>query len=392
MSSNTDYPKVCVHCGTHFIAKKISTQYCSHKCASHAYKQKKRAEKVAIAKIEVKNHTLPPIIHQEKHNHIKPSDSNLSILKEKEFLSVAEVSQLIGIGYTTTYNYCISGKLKCIKMNRKIFIRRSDIDELFNSTSTYEVTPRVQHSQETNSKGVSKMETPITDFISAKEAGEIFGVTKDAIHARARTQKTPWVLFQKIKLYSRSHLEQLYKDDERCATVTEWQNIEEIMEQYSMTKNGVYSFVSENKIPRKNVNRRNIYSKSHIDKILKSRLGDATILNWYTVEDIYEKYGLKSNYIANFVFVNKIPKRRVNSRGEYSMSHFDKAIKQCNPSTVYLKIEDAAIQFKLSEEKIHTLINQHDIPTTNDGKYIRVQKTELELIINPPKLYIENGN
>ncbi len=32
-----------------------------------------------------------------------------------------EAATLLGVGKTTIYNYCTSGKLKCIKMNRKIF-------------------------------------------------------------------------------------------------------------------------------------------------------------------------------------------------------------------------------------------------------------------------------
>ena len=88
MSSNTEYNKVCAHCGTHFIAKKMSTKHCSHKCASRAYKQNKRAQRVETNNIEFKNSQIPPIFHQETN----PSNQNLSTLKEMEYLSAARLN------------------------------------------------------------------------------------------------------------------------------------------------------------------------------------------------------------------------------------------------------------------------------------------------------------
>ena len=383
MSSNTIYKRVCAWCRTHFKAQKVTTKYCSHKCSSHAYKQKKREERLTTAKNEV----LLPILQQQNTDQYKPSANNLSILKEKEYLSVAETAQLIGVGYTTTYNYCTSGKLKCIKMNRKIFIRRSDIDELFNSAPKYEVASRIIKPK-IQTQTTSEVVVPTTDLITAAEASVLYGVSKDAIHRRANSHKIPWVLYEGKRHYSRKHFSEHYKIADSDFDITQWYYVEEIMEKYSTTKSSVYSLVSDNDVSRKNVKGKSIYLKKEIDALLKSRLGDLKIKTWYTVEDIYRIYGLKPHYIANFVFVNKIPKRRVNNHGEYSKSHFDNAIKSRNPSTVYLSIEDAAKQFKMTPEKIHTLITKHNIPKVKDGKLIRVQKTALDKIINPPKLYI----
>ena len=46
MSSTIKLPKFCNHCGKAFIAQKTTTQFCGHPCASKAYKQRKREEKV----------------------------------------------------------------------------------------------------------------------------------------------------------------------------------------------------------------------------------------------------------------------------------------------------------------------------------------------------------
>ncbi len=388
MSSNTEYPKVCSHCGTTFIAKKLSTQFCSHRCSSLAYKQKKREQRVTIAKVEVKNSNKPPIIQQKISQQFKPSDNILPTLITKEYLNVAETAKLIGVDRATAYRYCTSGKLKCIKMNRKIFIRRSDIEELFNAAPRYEVTPRNRESSGVvvvEAQAEERQEqttTPITDYISAREAAELFGVTKDAIHSRARTNKVPSVMFQKSKLYSRSHLEELYKRDETHDALTQWYSVDEIVEHYKMSRSQVYGFVSDHKVPKKSDGGKTIYSKTHVDELLKSRIGDTSIESWYTVEELYECYGLKPSYIANFVYTNKIPKRRINGRGEYSKADFDRAIKERNPPTVYLKVEDAAKAFRTTTDRIHYLTTKHNLPKIKEERYIRVQKIAIEKIIN----------
>jgi predicted nucleic acid-binding Zn ribbon protein len=53
MSSNIDIQKKCMWCGRVFTAHKMSTSYCSHKCASIAYKDRVRKERVAAYQQEL---------------------------------------------------------------------------------------------------------------------------------------------------------------------------------------------------------------------------------------------------------------------------------------------------------------------------------------------------
>lgn len=46
-------------------------------------------------------------------------------------MSCQEVADMMGIGRATVYRYCVTGKVRCVKLNRKIFIRKKDIDALF---------------------------------------------------------------------------------------------------------------------------------------------------------------------------------------------------------------------------------------------------------------------
>ncbi|MFR9557395.1 MAG: hypothetical protein SNJ35_07455, partial [Rikenellaceae bacterium] len=110
MSSNSEYPKVCIHCGAHFIAKKISTQYCTHKCSQQAYKQKQKEKRIAAAHREIKDKNKPLIYKNEDFSEINnPSENSSSSLKQREFLAVKETAQLLGVTRVTVNRYCVSG-------------------------------------------------------------------------------------------------------------------------------------------------------------------------------------------------------------------------------------------------------------------------------------------
>ncbi len=46
MASNIEIQKKCEWCGTIFTAHKITTAYCSHRCANLAYKDRVRKERI----------------------------------------------------------------------------------------------------------------------------------------------------------------------------------------------------------------------------------------------------------------------------------------------------------------------------------------------------------
>ena len=119
MSSNIRVEKTCNLCGTKFIARKTTTSYCSDTCSKRAYKNKLRDSKIqSVIQIENKKETIK-------------KEVVISAIKEKEFLSIAEVCVLIGASRWTIYRLIENGKLKVAEIGRRKIIRLVDIDSLF---------------------------------------------------------------------------------------------------------------------------------------------------------------------------------------------------------------------------------------------------------------------
>jgi len=122
MSSNIEVVKICQSCGCTFIAKTTTTKYCSHKCASKAYKQNNR-------NINIEN--------SDKDVLSKLNSSELATLKYREYFTISKVALLLGVSRATMYRYLAANIIKCLVIQGKTFVRRQDIDALFDNAGPY---------------------------------------------------------------------------------------------------------------------------------------------------------------------------------------------------------------------------------------------------------------
>lgn len=119
MSSNIEIQRICEYCSKEFTARKTVTRYCSHKCGSAAYKARVRATKIDGSNKETQRIKNQPIEE----------------LKVKEFLSVTQVSKLIGCSRQNVYNLINTGKLQATNiLEKKTIVKRSDLDKLFENS------------------------------------------------------------------------------------------------------------------------------------------------------------------------------------------------------------------------------------------------------------------
>ncbi len=116
MSSNIQVQRICQHCDKEFTARTTVTKFCGDDCAKRAYK-----EKVKTAKIEGSNNETQRIKN-------KPIEE----IKAKEFLTVRQVSKLIGCSRQNVYKLINTGKLRATNiLQKKTLVKRSEIDKLF---------------------------------------------------------------------------------------------------------------------------------------------------------------------------------------------------------------------------------------------------------------------
>lgn len=116
MSSNIQVQRICQHCGKEFTARTTVTKFCGDDCAKRAYKARQKNVKIEASNSETQRIKSKPIEQ----------------IKEKEFLTVTQVSKLIGCSRQNVYKLINTGKLKATNLLlKKTIVKRSEIDKLF---------------------------------------------------------------------------------------------------------------------------------------------------------------------------------------------------------------------------------------------------------------------
>lgn len=297
MSKKVEITKICECCGNVFIAQRTTTRYCSHSCNSKAYKTQKREFKLTA-------------INYSTMQEMERISERYDKLKDKEYLSVAEAAFMLSVGRTTLYRYLHNGTLKAIQTNGKTFIRRSDIDEMFDNAKEYRAKP-------------ARKAKPLTEFYTVAEIKEKFSIKESWLYKVARENKIPKTLIKGKSYFSKAHVDKyLGKDVEENEGIDSWYTVKDIISKYGLTENAIYSFVSEQQIPRKKQGRQVLYSQKDFD-IAKGYI-EPQMPEYYTTQEAMGKYNLTRDALYHYVKYHNIPKIKEGRNIKISKPDLDK--------------------------------------------------------------------
>jgi excisionase family DNA binding protein len=280
-------------CGEIFTAHKMSTSYCSHKCASAAYKDRVRIRRVESLQIECNKEI-------KKNPHL-----------EKEFLTPTEVSILLGIGRTSTYRYIKAGQIKAVRFKGKTLIRRTDIELMFDYLSIQE-------------ESKPKEKVPITDFYTTADVKEKYNVKESWIFVVTKKHNIPRTFNRGKTYWSKKHIDNYFAKKAADPEITEWYTVAEIQEKYGMTLAVIYSIASTNAIPKKKEGIMVYYSKKHFD-IAKGAVQPEEP-QYYTVAEAMEKFNLTRDQLYHYAKYHNIPRVKVGKYTKISKPELDKLL------------------------------------------------------------------
>lgn len=297
MSSNIKIEKTCEWCGKQFIAQTTVTRFCSKRCSEHSYKERLRQQKI-----------------QNTLNNPTPTPA-LSIIREKDYLTVAEAGQILGMTRQGVYKLIHRGDLSASKISSRLtLIKRSSIDAMLES-SPY----KKRETTEKKSKSLA-------DFYTRADIREKFGV------------KDSWI----------------------------------------------YKVVAENNVPKTILRGKAYFSKSHIDRLFSAKKENSEITEWYSVEDIQEKYGMTLSAIYSLVSKIGIPKRKEGCKVYYSKYHFDVAKGTASKEDVeFISVAEAMEKYSLTRDQLYHYVKTYKITKLRCGKYVKLNAKELEGLFNP---------
>lgn len=274
MKSKIPIKKKCEWCGKDFIAYKVTTRFCCKQCNSYAYKDKLRNQRIREAQ--------GSILVQEQNE-----------IASKGYLSPKETAMLLSVDRVTVYRYLWDGLLTCIRMRGKTFIRKADIEKMFNEAKPYQ-------------KRHKKVGTPITEFYKTSEILQKYGISESGLYKIAKSETFPKV-FQRGKSYwSKKHIDSYFGKKAVDASITEWYSVADMKEKFNMTTTAVYTFVSNFKIPKKRIKKEVLYSKRHVD--MAKGIAEPDTPQYYTIKEAMAKFHVTRDQLYHYAKTYNIPK------------------------------------------------------------------------------------
>lgn len=295
MSSNLKIKKICAWCGKEFIAQKTTTACCSKQCANALYKKRKRDEA-----IKANNQFV------EKKIDEKPIER----IKNKPFLTITETAIYLGVTRPTVYGYIKKRELKVSRLGFKYFLKKEDIDKLFNTPIEFHTT--------------IKEKAPITDFYTTAEVKEKYHVNESWIFAIAKKHNIPRTFNRGKTYWSKKHIDTYFAKKAPNPDITEWYSTQEMQEKFSMTLSAIYTFAHKNAIPKKKEGIMVYYSKKHVDIAKGIAKPEETM--YYTVAEAMKKFNLTRDQLYHYVKWHHISKIKKGKYTFISRAELDKLL------------------------------------------------------------------
>ena len=293
-TSSIRITKICQWCGVEFEAQKVSTKYCSHRCANLAYKQAVRDKRVKQAEVETLSVKLE-----------KPIEN----VKDKEYLSFSQAGKLLGVSRQAVYNMVKAGNLKASKISSRLsFIKRVDIEAMLESKPYKTLHP--------------KDTIPITDFYTTAEIKEKYNIQESWLYKIAKEHNIPRTFNRGKTYWSKKHIDSYFAKKAPDASITEWYSVAELQEKFGMTLSAIYTFVYKNVIPKRKEGKMVYYSKKHFD--IAKGLSVPEEPKYYTIPEAMEKFNLTRDQLYHYVAYHNITRIKVGKYTKIVRAELDK--------------------------------------------------------------------
>ena len=365
------YRHVCEYCGKSFLSPKENVKFCSKSCyrkqirglkkdeaSTQKLKEKKEIAEYYAEHYKGKSMAYPKtcalcgqrfVAHkittifcstscarkfrrhqsnEEKKNRITHETSLQVIARQnravcyKDNLRPSEAAEYLGLERTTIYRYIKQGILVTAQLPGVTLIRRDSLENLLIEGCRFR-PERISRERKVPEVSTSPVISDSSEYISIADAAKAYGLPLNVTQNYLRRSSLKFERFRNIRFYKRVEVDILMRKREknRYPDISEWYTVEDIMERFGLTRKGVYDFVYKHDIPKRKDGLKASYSKQHVDEIFVGT--DNLNIDYYTPEEIVQKYKFDKRRLYKLVQRLGLPKRNVSGKLWIEKAPFD---------------------------------------------------------------------
>lgn len=233
------------------------------------------------------------------------------------------------------------------------------------------------------------------EFLSLQDTSVLFGITKRSVYNLIYNGVLQaFKLSSRMTLIRRADIERIFeshvytkKVKPERKPITEFYTTAEIKEKFGVSESWVFKIGKEKNIPKILHHGKTYWSKQHVEKHFSKHIENNAIVEWYSVQEMMEKFNMTTSAVYCFVSKFGIPKKKVKSSVFYSKQHVD-AAKDINepPKEEFYTMKEAVEHFGMTEDQIYKYAKKAKVSKHMEGRIVLMNKQELDAALAPPSI------
>ena len=234
------------------------------------------------------------------------------------------------------------------------------------------------------------------EYLTPSEVAKLLNIGRTSIYRYIHNGIIKVIRFERKTLVRRADIENmtdyLSKENEKTSTkekapITDFYTTAEVKEKYHVNESWIFAVAKKNNIPRTFNRGKTYWSKKHIDTYFAKKAPNPDIIEWYSTQEMQEKFGMTLSAIYCFVSKNAIPKKKEGIMVYYSKKHVDIAKGIAAPEEPqYYTVAEAMEKFNLTRDQLYHYAKYQNISKVKKGKYTLISKPELDKLLAAPKI------
>lgn len=233
------------------------------------------------------------------------------------------------------------------------------------------------------------------EYLSFKEAATLLGLSKQAIYKMVYAGKLQaFHISSRLSFIRKGDIDRMLearpyeqRQPKDTIPITDFYTTAEVKEKYHVNESCIFVIAKKHNIPRTFNRGKTYWSKKHIDAYFAKKAPDPDITEWYSTQEMQEKFGMTLSAIYTFAYKNAIPKKKEGIMVYYSKKHVDIAKGIAKPEeTMYYTVAEAMEKFNLTRDQLYHYVKWHHISKIKKGKYTFISRAELDKLLALPKI------
>ena len=305
----------CKFCGKEFVARSGMQKYCCEECQTKAKEARKKRQQDFMNAVE-------PVMGLQNQEYLTFAKAAILMGCSRQY-----VYKLVNEGKLAASRIS-SRMAFIRKADIEKMLAGNPYHRVLPTSKPKDVKePVTKSAKAKNGMNLSKsedvqQEKEVLDYISGEEVMNIYKVKKSWLYTSAKRNQVPICRVAGKNYYSRKHMDKLFGKSVEEEAISEWLTMKEAEELYGMSAASIRSNAYRHHIPTKREYGQTYYSKGHFEELRRTdRMNNDS---YYTAKDAAEKYGMSTANVGIIAKKNGIATVKVGVKNLIPKADFDR--------------------------------------------------------------------